>query len=196
MEIQNLLFQNLTDKKYRKVIQLSRESDDVKLDLDSKYKLSASIDGLIKKMQFPNTNYGKISIPKSIRLHNVRAMLKNTNVLPNHLPLPVINTKIPEFCVGAYVDLEKCVDIVFENILSVISLVPGASLDRVLDGAFFLGCCDGAIFDSLQTESKNITTFSVTLVSRFLVENCGIYPSSKNWILTHFQLNGNESVGH
>ena len=122
--------------------------------------------------------------------------MRDTNDVSDHISLPVFNQKILQFCLGAFVDLGQCIDIVFDKILSTISSIPSATLERVLDGAFFLGCCDGAIFDSLQSKSKNITTFSITLVSRFLVVNCAIYPSSKNWIFAHFQLNGNETVGH
>ena len=175
---------------------LTRECDDVLLKLDSKYKLSRSINLLVQTMECPNSNYGRKEIPKTLQLQHARAILRDTNDFSDHISLPVFNQKIPQFCLGAFVDLVQCVDLVFDEIISTISSIPGATLKRVLNDAFFLGCCDGAIFDTLQSEMKNITTFSITLISRFLVENCAIYPSSKNWILAHFQLNGNETVGH
>ena len=107
------MFESLSDQNCRKLIKLSHESDDVQLNLNSKYKLSATIDGLIQKMQFPNTNYGKKNHSKSVHLQNVREILRNKNVLPDHLPLPVINIKIPKFFVGAYVDLGIFLSVIF-----------------------------------------------------------------------------------
>ena len=83
---------------------------------------------------------------------------------------------------------------IFQKILSTILSVPDGTLERVVDGAFFLGCYDGAFCDNFNTKIKNITTFSITLFSKFLIQKLAIYPSPSKWILAHFQFNGKESV--
>ena len=53
---------------------------------------------------------------------------------------------------------------------------------------------DGAQHNRLLKEKQNVITYSITLVSRVLVERCGIYPSSSRWIVPHVQLQAKENV--
>ena len=85
VELENILFCNLSDVNYRKLIHLSHESNDVNLKLDSKYKLSRSINSFIQTMKFPNSNYGEKCIPKTLKLQHAREIVRETNELYDHI---------------------------------------------------------------------------------------------------------------
>ena len=55
-------------------------------------------------------------------------------------------------------------------------------------------CADGAQHDQLNQFDNNIIIFSITIVSRYLIEQCAIYPSSGKWLLPHVQLRGKENL--
>ena len=97
-------------------------------------------------------------------------------------------------CDGAYVSLTDCASILLRKITDVVDQVPGGTLVKALDRAFFLACADGAQHERLSEGNNNIITYSITLVSRYLIFSCAVYPSSGKWLLPHLQLRGKENL--
>lgn len=95
---------------------------------------------------------------------------------------------------GAYVTLEDCVNLLLKKIQGVVAITDGMTMEKAMDGAFFLTCADGAQHNKLPKEDRNVITYSITLVSRALIEHCGIYPSSSKWIISHVQLQAKENL--
>ena len=90
--------------------------------------------------------------------------------------------------------LTDCVRQLLNKIRAAVKQVPGGTLEKALDQAFFLVCADGAQHDRLNQSDNNIITCSITIVSRYLMEQCAIYPSSGKWLLPHVQLRGKENL--
>ena len=66
-------------------------------------------------------------------------------------------------------------------------------MEKALKDAFILGCADGAVHTRLPEIDWNIITYSFTIVSRYLMLDCGIYPSSSKWIISHVQMRAKEN---
>ena len=64
----------------------------------------------------------------------------------------------------------------------------------MLEGAFILMCTCRAEHNRLPKNDNNAITYSVILVSRYLIEVCGIHPSSGRWIVPHAQLRAKENI--
>ena len=64
----------------------------------------------------------------------------------------------------------------------------------MLEGAFILMCVDGGDHNRLPKNDNNVITYYVTLVSIYLIEVCGIYPSSRRWIVPHAQIRTTENI--
>ena len=67
-------------------------------------------------------------------------------------------------------------------------------MEQALGRAYVLTCADDAQHNRLPKEKQNVITYSITLVSKVLVERCGIYPSSSRWIVPHVQLQAKENL--
>ena len=67
----------------------------------------------------------------------MRALLKNPQWSMNDKPLQVINPDIPKIFLGSYVWLDDCVKLSLRKIQNTIMSIPGATLEQVLDCAFF-----------------------------------------------------------
>ena len=98
-------------------------------------------------------------------------MLQSTTV-PEGVVAAVGNVSDPDPVSfdGAYVPLHLCVRAILNKIARVISTVEGATMEKVLDGAFFLACADGAVHNRLPKGDYNIITYSLSLSSRYLIE--------------------------
>ena len=72
--------------------------------------------------------------------------------------------------------------------------MPGATVAKALEGAFIIMCADGAVHTALGKCRSGIITYSLVLVSRYLIEVLKQYPSSAKNIMVHVQLNGTETV--
>ena len=96
--------------------------------------------------------------------------------------------------VGAYVKFGDCVKVLMIKVEEVVSKTEGVTMEQALDKAYFLTCANGAQHNCLPKEKQNVIRYSMTLVSRVLVERCGIYPSSSRWIVLHVQLQAKENL--
>ena len=96
--------------------------------------------------------------------------------------------------VGVYVKFGDCVKVLMKKVEEVVSKKEGVTMEQALDRAYFLTCAKGAQHNCLLKEKQNAITYSIILVSRVLVERCGIYPSSSRWIVPHVQLQAKENL--
>ena len=196
-EIQNFLFDNIQDNDYsfiQKRLKLSTGSH-----IKTKYHITKEFVCDIKCFPCTNSEYGKPILLKKKRLLLLKCMVSNQSVLHEDDPetLALIGKSVPQFCHGAFVLLEKCFVYICDMIQSSLLLqLKDVSMTVVLEKCFMLGCVDGAQNDSLKVKMKEIITYRVTLLIPFLVDVCGIYPSSPTWIIPHFQLNGKDSTQH
>ena len=90
--------------------------------------------------------------------------------------------------VGAYVDMEDCINLLFEKTKSVVKKIDGMKMEKAIEKGYFVTCADGAQHNRLPKHDRNIITYSITFVSHTLMEKCAIYPSSSKWIVPHVQL--------
>ena len=97
-------------------------------------------------------------------------------------------------CDGAIVPIQDCVDLILNRIKQIVSDVPGGTMEKALDGCFLVLCADGAVHSRLKQGDQNIITYSVTLSSRYLIEECYMLPSSGRNILPHVQLKAKENT--
>ena len=72
-----------------------------------------------------------------MRLNHVRALLKNLQRSMNEKPLQVIIPDIPKLCLGAYARLDDCVKLILGKIQNTIASIPGVTLEKVVERAFF-----------------------------------------------------------
>ena len=67
-------------------------------------------------------------------------------------------------------------------------------MEKAIKKGYFVTCADGAQHNRLPKHDRNIITYSITFVSRTLMEKCAIYPSSSKWIVPHVQLCAKENI--
>ena len=70
----------------------------------------------------------------------------------------------------------------------------GTTMETALEGSFLILCADGAVHPRMQACDQNVITYSMTLSSSYLMNECGFYPTSGAHILPHVQLRGKENA--
>ena len=99
-----------------------------------------------------------------------------------------INSVQEVFFDGSIVSIQECVDLMSNGIKNIVRDIPGGSTEKALDGCFLVLCADAAMYSCLKQGDQNIITYSVTLSSRYLFDECYMLPSFGKNILLHVQL--------
>ena len=96
-------------------------------------------------------------------------------------------------CYGSSVSLKDSLNLLLKRAKIIVDSV-GGNIEEALSGSFILMRPDCAVHPRLQQGDQNIITYSVTLSSKYLIENCAMFPSLGRNILPHIQLRGKENV--
>ena len=176
-EMQSLLISKLPKREYEKVSKLQTESGGDKF--DSYHSIAKDLPK-VREIKFT---------------YDLSSISVNTGSLNNE-PVTAVDSDKEEVVsvVGAYISFGDCVKVLLKKIEEVVSKTKGVTMEQALDRAYVLTCADSAQHKFLPKETQNVITYSITLVSRVLVERCGIYPSSSRWIVPHVQLQAKENV--
>ena len=193
-EMQSLLISKLPKKEYEKVSKLQEKTGGK--EFKSYYSIAKDlpeVKGLTFTYDVDDALSGAAS---NSALDDGEGMM---NVAPiNNEPVTAVGsttekeTKVS--VVGAYVSFGDCVKILLQKIKEVVDKTEGVTMEQALDRAYFITCADGAQHNRLPKEKRSVITYSLTIVSRVLVERCGIYPSSSKWIIPHLQLQAKENL--
>ena len=106
-----------------------------------------------------------------------------------------MSTSEKTICDGSVVQTKECLQQLMSKIEGIVKAKnDGTTLEKVMEGAFLILCPDGAVHPRMQATDQNIITYSMTLSSPYLVNDCGFYPTSGANILPHVQLRGKENV--
>ena len=167
-ELEGTLITNLPTDKYTKVRELINSTSETKP--QSVYLAKKKVNKMVKEVEFLHVEDSADEGDDTE--DNVEAEMK---------------------CSGAYVEFSTCVDVLLDKIRIVLKEIPGATMEEALLDACIITCLDGAVHDSLPKKDRNIITYSITIVSRYLIEKCKIYPSSGKWILPHVQIQAKEN---
>ena len=178
------------------------------IELDLKYKVFKPVDKMIKSVKICNRDYDssfddKINPANTyneseiVKLNSVckEAKLREKNAVSLKQHIEDTAKKKIKYIHAAYIPLEKCWNTMMERLEKIVKSIPGsATVDDALEDACIIMCPDGAVHTALGKAKNSIITYSLTLTSRFLIEKCGLFPSSGNNIMVHCQLNGKESL--
>ena len=91
----------------------------------------------------------------------------------------------------AYIDCEKFVGHVLDQIKAVVDQIENATMENALHKGSFMMCVDGARHERIPGETKTVVSFSMTFVLTWLM-SYGVFPRSSHHILVHLQEIGNE----
>ena len=192
MELQSVLLANMPKHAYNATVKLICMQTHQK-SLQSHYVVSK---GLPKVHPFECTyKYDTLVKPPKSAEEDKNGTMRNYNGI---VPVPEgsnrekVDDEVTHL--GAYCSLKDCMELLLNKIRAIVKKIPEGTMEKALDKAFFLMCADGAEHNRLPKTDKNIITYSITLVSRYLIEDCGIYPSSGRWIVPHAQLRAKENI--
>ena len=214
-EFQSFLFVNLPRDKFNHASKMVNDLFKPEEKFSSNFVLkNKSMASMLKTFSFTNSEYieeNKLSEKSSengiglIDFHRMDssqlAPVIETNMNHRKNMKKGINsmefeTEIPKICYGAYIAINDCLMLFEVKVRSVLKNLPcdPVPYQKATKNALIIGCCDGAVHDNLPEHNRNILTYSITVVSRFLIENCSIYPTTSNWIITHAQSMGKETT--
>ena len=79
------------------------------------------------------------------------------------------DNKIPEFLFGAFLPLDKVINLIFNYLGKVVAQIQGAILHDALGKPMLLGCADLAEMDSLPDVNKHVISFCLVPTSQLLI---------------------------
>ena len=205
-EIESLLVAQLPKHSYNKVAQLQKKCSNIKFTsykelsktLPTVKEMSCEYEELVTK-EAANSEVGDDGTMVPNRENNPTsggvAAIQNQQAVPDHRAQRPTTTELKIVKAdGAYVEMVDCINLLFEKIKSVIEKVDGMTMENAIEKGYFVTCADGAQHNRLPKDDRNIITYSITFVSRTLMEKFAIYPSSSKWILPHVQLRAKENI--
>lgn len=194
---------NLSNKKYIEATKKISDASNGGIEMRSNYHIFKPARELITTYKIPNSEF----LPSTQQLSTTSNSSNDNNVASvslsanlerssNNKIVLKNDSKIPEFLFGAFLPLDKAVNLIFNCLGKVVAQVPGATLHNALGKSILLGCADAAEMDSLADVNKHVTSFSLVPTSLFLIERCGYYTTSIKNIFPHNQLNSKELLAH
>ena len=95
---------------------------------------------------------------------------------------------------GAYTSIQDCIDLILEKITEVIAEIADATIEQAPENFFIITWADGEDHKALGEVNNSLITYSLTIGSYVLIEQCKVHHISSKWILLHLQLRGKENI--
>ena len=193
-DLESHLHENLAKGKYLTTMKLFSGVTNGEVQMRTSYHILKKSQEMVELYQIKNVEYDQ----ERERVDNSATSL-SSNLMRDAENNKITfkgDLKVPEFLFGAYLPLDTAMNLIYDRVRSVTSQVENASINDALGTSMLIGCADAAEMDSLPKITKHVTSFSLVPVSKFLIEDCALYPSSIYNILPHNQLNSKELLEH
>lgn len=205
-KVETMLSANLSQDDFKEL--RGELTNCLSITLQTKYKLYKPIEAMIESIEVSNElydaqyddeinpvdEYDESAIIQLNDVYKASKLDSKATSLTQHIE-DTAKKKVKKLY-GAYIPLDKCWEALIARVKKALTYIPGGTMEAALDGAFIVMCADGAVHTALGKSRKGIITYSVCLVSQYIIAKLMLYPSSGNNIMVHCQLNGQETVAN